>query len=216
MRDVFTAAGTGRRLTLDHLCTQGVVPQEVDVGITVELDAHWEQELISAFLCAALSHPNILNNALARLQSTSGVQLSRAGHLFFAGWLAQQIRPETVPFFFEGDLRVTYRSDLYDYLRLSYTFVCKGEPVTNIMGSLAGFDGTFWRGDPPETPTQDQRPGGDILLTFLWEARTHKGQEEGGPLFEFLNQRPGSEPAALDTETFLLLLADQKMAREVS
>ena len=177
MRDVFTAASARRRIALGHLCTQGVVPQEVDVSITVEFDTRWEQELISAFLCAALSHPNILNTALARLQSKSGVQLSRAEHLFFAEWLAQQIRPATVPFFFQGDLRVTYRSDIYDYLRLSYTFVCNGEPVTIIMGSLAGFDGTFWRSDPPETPTQGLRPGADVLLTFLWEPRTHKGQE---------------------------------------
>lgn len=215
VRDVFTAAGVGRRLALGHLCTQGVIPHEVDVSISVEFNARWEQELISAFLCAALSHPNALNTALARLKSQSGVQVSRAEHLFFARWLAQQIRPETMPCFFQGDLRVTYRSDIYDYLRLSYTFVCKGEPVTIVMGSLAGFDGTFWRGDPPETPTQGQRSGGDILLASLWEPRTHKGPEEGGPLFEFFTQQPGVEPAGLDAEAFLLLLADQKGFLEV-
>jgi hypothetical protein len=215
IRDVFIAAGTGRTSSLGPLCTQGVVPQEVDVSLTVEFDTRWEQELISAFLCTTLSQPNVLNTALARLQSQGSVQLSRAEHLFFAEWLAQQIRPETVRCFFRGDLRVTYSSDIYDYLRLSYTFVCKGEPLTIIMGSLAGFDGTFWRGDPPETPTQGQRPGGDMLLTFLWEPRTHKGPEEGGPLFEFFNQQTGSEPAALDTEVFLLFLADQKGFLEV-
>ncbi len=215
IRDVFVAAGIGRRSDLSQLCTQGVVPQEVDVSLAVEFNTKWEQELISAFLCAALSQPNILNTALTRLRSQGGVQLSRAEHLFFAEWLAQQIRPETVPFFFQGDLRVTYRSDIYDYLRLSYTFMCKGEPITIIMGTLAGFDGTFWSGDPPETPTQGQRSGGDILLTLLWEPRTHKGPEEGGPVFEFFNQQSELEPASLDKEAFFLLLADQKGFLEI-
>src|SRR5260370_40159257 len=53
IRDVFAAAGTGRRSALGHLCTQGVIPQEVDVSITAEFDTRWEQELITAFLCAA-------------------------------------------------------------------------------------------------------------------------------------------------------------------
>ena len=89
IRDVFTASGTGRRSALGHLRTQGVLPQEVDVSITVELGTHWEQELISAFLCAALSQPSVLSTALARLQGQGqGVQLSRTEHLFFAEWLA--------------------------------------------------------------------------------------------------------------------------------
>jgi energy-coupling factor transporter ATP-binding protein EcfA2 len=181
IRDVFTAAATGRRSALGHLCTQGIVPQEVDVSITVEFDTPWEQELISAFLCATLSQPSVLSSALARLQGKAqSVQLSRAEHLFFAEWLAQHIRPETLPFFFRGVLRVTYRSDIYDYLRLSYTFVCKGEPVTIIMGSLAGFDGTFWRGDPPEALTNGPA-GGELLLPFLyaaWEKEKGYSEEE--------------------------------------
>lgn len=96
IRDVFTAAATGRRSVLGHLCTQGIVPQEVDVSITVEFDTPWEQELISAFLCATLSQPSVLSSALAQLQGQAqSVQLSRAEHLFFAEWLAQHIRPST-------------------------------------------------------------------------------------------------------------------------
>jgi energy-coupling factor transporter ATP-binding protein EcfA2 len=209
VRDVIAEGSTGRRPALSQLCTRGIFPPAFDVSINVEFDMPWEQDLLVAFLCTALSQPTVLNMALSQLQSQANIQLPRDQYLFFAEWLSQNIRPETVPFFFRGDLRVTYRGEMYEYLRLSFTFLCKGEPVTILIGSLSGTDGTFWRGDPPEVLTNGPA-GGDALLKSLWNPRMHKGPDEGGPLFEFFNYQPGSEPAALDVEEFFLFLADQR------
>ncbi len=209
IRDVIAEGSTGRRPALSQLCTRGVFPPAFDVCINVEFDMLWEQDLLVAFLCTALSQPTVLNMALSQLQSQANTQLPRDQYLFFAEWLSQNIRPETVSFFFRGDLRVTYRGEMYEYLRLSFTFLCKGEPVTILMGSLSGTDGTFWKGEPPEMLTNGPA-GGDALLKSLWNPRTHKKPEEGGPLFEFFNYQPGSEPATLDVEEFFLFLADQR------
>lgn len=214
IRDVIAEGSTGKRPALNQLCTRGVVPPAFDVCINVEFDMRSEQDLLVAFLCTALSQPTVLNTVLSQLQSQGNVQLPRDQYLFFTEWLSHNISPETVPFFFRGDLRVTYRSEMYEYLRLSFTFLCKGEPVTILIGSFSGTDGTFWRGEPPELLTNGPA-GGDALLKFLWNPRVHKGPEEGGPLFEFFNYRPESEPATLDVEEFFLFLADQRSFLQV-
>lgn len=208
VRDVFAGESEGRRPALDQWCTRGVVPPALDVCMSIEFDMPWEQELITAFLCTALSKPETLNTALAQLQNQQGVQLSREQYLFFTQWLMQNIRPETVPFFFQGDLRVTYRGEMYEYLRLSYTFMCQEKPITIMMGLISGSGGTLCKGDPPEF-LPGGRFAGNAFLAFLQVSRGQKESEEGGALFEFFNYRPGTDPASLDTEALFHHLADQ-------
>ena len=97
---------------------------------------------------------------------------------------------------------------MYEYLRLSYTFLCRGEPVTILMGPRTGTGGTFWKGTPSEIVPSGPAIG-DSLITFLWTPRRHKGPEEGGPLLEFFHAQPHVEPALLDTEDLFLFIADQ-------
>src|SRR5439155_10913017 len=67
-------------------------------------------------------------------------------------WLISVLKPETVAFLFQGDLRLTYRSGVHEYLRLSYTFKCDRTPITITAGMPAFFmDGGFCVGEPPET-----------------------------------------------------------------
>jgi hypothetical protein len=66
------AADTGRRPNLDQMYTSGVLPPSLDICMTVEFNTFWEQELIIAFLCTALSQPEILNNMLSELRSEMG------------------------------------------------------------------------------------------------------------------------------------------------
>ena len=153
LKEAFEAVGVGRGKTFDYLCNIHANPKQIDIDMKVSWDTEEERKAICTFLYASLSAMNPLNEALRRsqkLSKLSNYQITDEKYELFADWLREQWAPERLQFLYTGQLHLTYRGDTG--LRLSYTFVCKNEPVTILMGSGPFQDGTFWKGPAPAFP----------------------------------------------------------------
>lgn len=155
IRDIFNP---GKNVPYNQLCTRGVTPQEIDLTLDVEFNTAWEQELITAFLCATLSRPYELVNVLSP-KLPQPIQLKTEGAAAFSSWLLRIFRPETLPFLFRGKLHLSYRGQRYEDLRLNYTFEHKDIPITII---IRPFDGVLVRGNLSENI-----PGGYLAMNGL-------------------------------------------------
>ena len=124
---------------------------------------------------------------------------------------------------FTGQLPLTYREDMGT--RLSYAFVCKGEPVTILMAAYPPQDGTFWKGPVPASPTP-WKASSDILLEYLFSTKDTPEKEKDGEVVmvrseaeikaaaeagadQYFAYLADEKPAPLDMESFLLDLAEQ-------
>ncbi len=208
LTEAFEAVGVGRGKTFDHLCNIHAEPKQIDVDVKVSWDTEEERKAFCAFFCASLSPLNLLNEGLRRsqkLSKLSAYQITPEKYELFTDWLREQWTPERLRFLYSGQLHFTYRGDTG--LRLSYTFTCKNEPVTILMGSSSLQDGTFWRGAVPAFPTGGQR-GSDVLLEFLLSASEPLEKDAAEAMANTYFAYTGGEKAEkLDMEAFLLDLA---------
>lgn len=186
MFDAFAQGGTVQNIA--KLCTRGVTAADIDLALHVVFDQPEEQDLLVTFLCAALSNPGDLRNvtiernpspAEVEEQSTPRevIPITRPteeGISQFSEMLATLLGPESVPFFFEGDLRITYRmGQVYPFMRLSYTFQCADTAMTIVTGN--GFtSGQLCLGDPPPQ-TQGSFSVGHAWITVFEAAHKLKG-----------------------------------------
>ena len=169
LKESFEAAGSGRRKTLDHLYSVHANPRQLDIGVKVSWDTDQEQKAICAFLYASLSTTRPLNEAIKNVSGLSAYQITPEKYELFTGWLREQCTPERLQFLFTGQLHLTYREDTG--IRLSYAFVCNGEPITIQMAAYPPQDGTFWKGSVPVPSTANWRASSDILLEYLFSAK---------------------------------------------
>jgi len=198
IREAFRTLGTDS-LDLGELCTRGVDPQVLDVTISVEFDTLWEQDLFTAFLCASLSYPDFLRQAN---ELNPRISMSDERVAAFSGWLVDVLKPENISFLFHGDLRLTYRSGVHEYLRLSYTFECSDTPITITAGMPSAFaEGGFWKGLPPEAHLNPQ-PAEYLLAAFLGQ------RNQLDDIVRFLSGQVNAGPNTLDAAGFLLYLAE--------
>jgi energy-coupling factor transporter ATP-binding protein EcfA2 len=207
IREAFRAQGTDS-LDMGELCTHGVNPQALDVTISVEFDMPWEQNLITAFLCASFSYPDFLRQSVFNQH----LGMSDEQDAAFSGWLLDVLTAGRVSFLFHGDLRLTYRSGVHEYLRLSYTFACSDEPMTITAGMPAAFiDGGLWKGLPPETHLNSP-PSEHLLAAFLGR------RSQLDELVRFLTSQSNTGPSVLDAAGLFLYLAESRgwlIARKV-
>ncbi len=166
LKESFEAVGT--RKTLDHLYSVYANSQQMDISVDVSWDTHKEQRAICAFLYASLSTMIPLNEAIRRVPQLSTYQITPQMLERFTDWLREQCTPQRLQFLFTGQLHFIYRED--KGTRLNYTFTCKGEPVTILMGVYPPQDGTFSKGPTPASPT-NWRAGSDILLEQLFSVK---------------------------------------------
>ena len=200
IRESFRTKGIDS-LDMRELCTRGKNPQELDITISVEFNMPWEQELIVAFLCASFSYPDFLRQA-NEIRSRIGVSDEQIAA--FSGWLVDVLRPEQLSFLFRGDLRLTYRSGVHEYLRLSYTFTCSDTPITITAGMPSAFiDGGLWLGSPPETHLNSQ-PAEYLLAAFL----TRENQLDA--VVSFLTDQTNTGPRSIEASELFLYLAGTK------
>jgi len=162
------------------------------------------------FLYASLSAMNPLSEALRtsqKLSKLNAYQITVERYEHFTDWLREQWTSERLQFLYTGQLHLTYRGDTG--LRLSYTFTCKNESITILMGSSSLQDGTFWKGPVPAFPAGGQR-GSNMLLEFLLSASEPLDKDAAEALADRYFASTGGEGAEqLDVEAFLLDLADK-------
>lgn len=176
LKESFEAAGSGARKTLDHLYSIHADPQQIDIDVKVSWDTDHEQKAICAFLIASLSATNTsLNEAIRRVRHLSTYQMTPEMFDRFTDWLREQFTPGRLQFLFTGQLHLTYRAEIGT--RLSYTFTCKGEPITILMAAYPPQDGSFWRGSVPISSTTTWRAGNDVLLAYLLSAKNFPKQK---------------------------------------
>jgi len=208
--EAFEAVGTGSGKTFDHLYNIRANPKQIDIEVKVSWDTEEERNALCAFLYASLIPPNLLAEGLRssqKLSKLSTYQITTEKYELFSDWLREQWTLEKLQFLFTGQLHLTYRED--SGLRLSYTFVCKNEPVTILMGVSSFQDGTFLRGPVPPFPTGGQR-GSLVLLEFLLSESESLDKDAAEAMANTYFAYTGSEkPEELDIEAFLLNLADK-------
>lgn len=208
--EAFEAVGTGRGKTFDHLYNIRANPKQIDVEVKVSWDTEEERNALGAFLYTSLSPINILSEGLRRSQNMSKLstyQITAEKYELFTNWLREQWTSERLQFLYTGQLHLTYRVD--SDLRLSYTFICKNEPVTILMGFGSFQEGTFFRGPVPPFPIGGQR-GSDILLEFLLSASEPLEKDAAEAMVNKYFAYTGGEKAEeLDIEAFFLDLADK-------
>ena len=158
VRDIFSF---NRPVTFDQLCSRGVNPKEIDLTIDIEFNTSWEQELITAFLCASLSRPYELPNILTPVLPQPIAPVPSEGNTAFSEWLLHIFRPEILPFLFRGKLHVSYRGQNYENLRITYTVDQENIPITIFVRP---FDSVLIRGNVPENI-----PGGYSSMNGLVE-----------------------------------------------
>jgi energy-coupling factor transporter ATP-binding protein EcfA2 len=145
IRDTFSF---GKPVPFNQLCTRGVNPQEIDLTLEVEFNTSWEQELITAFLCASLSRPYELPNILSPKLPQRIDPVDAKGFAAFSNWLLHVFRPETLPFLFRGKLHLSYVGQSYENLRITYTFNHESLPMTI---TIRPADSVLLRGNVPES-----------------------------------------------------------------
>lgn len=148
------------------MCSRGAPTEEFQVALEVEFDTDWEKELIATYVCAALTDPDQIRQALTGKEP--GVIASNEGAAQYAFWLQELLRPEQVPFLFRGELRFFYRYFVRDRLQFTYTFTIKGTPVTISMGTLFGSYGQLSLSGAPALLTATS-PVSEQLLDY-WKA----------------------------------------------
>ena len=223
LKESFEAAGSGTRKALDYLYSVHASPRQIDIDVNVSWDTDQERMALCAFLYASLSTTSPLNEAIKRLPDLSAYQITPEKSALFSDWLREQCIPERLQILFTGQLHLTYREDTGT--RLSYIFVCKGEPVTLLMAAYPPQDGTFWKGPVPASPTP-WKASSDILLEYLFSPKDSPEKEKDGEAVRLRSEAetkaaaeakagqyfayPADEkPAPLDMESFLLDLAGQ-------
>lgn len=223
LKESFEAAGSGTRKTLDYLYSVHANPPQMDIDVKVSWDTDQEQRAVCAFLCASLSTTRSLNEAIKSVPMLSAYQVTLEKSELFIGWLREQCTPEKLQFLFTGQLHLTYREDIGT--RLSYTFVCKGEPLIILMAAYPPQEGTLWKAPLPASPTP-WKASSDILLEYLFSPRDSQEEEKDEkPVMltpedvartamearadHYFAYPPGEKPAPLDMESFLLDLAEQ-------
>jgi len=223
LKESFEAAGSGTRKALDYLYSVHANPPQMDIDVKVSWDTDQEQRAICAFLYASLNTTSPLNEAIKRLPDLSAYQITPEKSALFSDWLREQCTPEKLQFVFTGQLHLTYREDMGT--RLSYTFVCNGEPVTILMAAYPPQDGTFWKGPVPASPTP-WKVSIDILLENLFFSKDSLEKEKDGEAVmlrseveikaapeakadQYFAYLADDKPAPLDIESFLLDLAEQ-------
>src|SRR5437762_2746205 len=218
VRDVITDADKGEKPTLNNWCARGVLSQEIDVSVDVEFDTLWEKELIVAFLCTALSQPLDLYDGVRGLILLKNLSEELpVEHLIpFTTWLMQRLCPETVPFLFRGNLRITYQG-VYDFIRISYTFIYRNKPFTIVATPFASsvpfasnVNGVFWQGNPPQTLLAG--PAGGTLLVEYLKTTQEENKSQGWYKFrdELFNERNEEITLPLDIEAFFQFLGDKR------
>lgn len=233
LKESFEAVGT--RKTLDHLYSVHVNSQHMDIGVEVSWDTDQEQRAICAFLYASLSTMTPLNEAIRRVPQLSTYQITPQMSERFTDWLREQCTPQRLQFLFTGQLHFIYRED--KGTRLNYTFTCKDEPVTILMGVYPPQDGTFSKGPTPASPT-NWRAGSDILLEQLVSAKdplkqntkrtkaktskkgvmdpqTIEKEEAEAEAKKYFDYPPSAKPGPLYMEAFILDLAEKHGYLEV-
>src|SRR5260370_372323 len=223
LKESFEAAGSGTRKALDYLYSVHASPRQIDIGVNVSWDTDQERRALCAFLYASLSTTSPLNEAIKRLPDLSAYQITPEKSALFSVWLREQCTPERLQILFTGQLHLTYREDTGT--RLSYTFVCKGEPVTLLMAAYPPQDGTFWKGPVPASPAP-WKASSDILLEYLFSPKDSPEKEKDGEAVRLRSEAEtkaaaearadlyfaylaDEKPAPLDMESFLLDLAEQ-------
>jgi energy-coupling factor transporter ATP-binding protein EcfA2 len=212
LTEAFEAVGTGSRKVFSHLYNIQAKPRQIDIDVEVSWDTKEEREAINAFLFASLiyTQPGFLTEGFRTLPKPWNIpdyEITSEKLDFFANWLREQFPPERLQFLYNGHLHLTYREDTGQ--RLSYTFTCKNEPITILMGSNGFEDGTYWRGSVPALPITG-KPGKNILLEFLFSSTQGLEKDATEALvntyFAYTEDKKAEE---LDIETFLLDLADK-------
>ena len=231
LKESFEAAGSGTRKALDYLYSVHANPRQIDIDVKVSWDTDQEKKAICAFLCASLSATNnSLNEAIRRVPDLSAYHITPEKYERFTDWLREQCTPERLQFLFTGHLHLTYREDTGT--RLSYAFVCNGEPVTIQMATYPPQDGTFRKGSIPLSSIANWRAGSDVLLDYLFSAKdslkrhTRKTKaktpkKEGVDVAQtpekvkaeamaeaYFSYPPRTKPAPLDMAAFVLDLAE--------
>src|SRR5260370_17455994 len=136
LTEAFEAVGAGRGRAFDNMCNIRAEPKQIDIDVKVSWNTEEEKKAICAFLCASLSPPNLLTEALRgsqKLSKLSAYQITPEKYELFTNWLREQWTPKRLQFLYTGQLHLTYRGDIG--LILSYTFICKNKPVTILMRS---------------------------------------------------------------------------------
>ena len=229
LKEAFEAAGSGTRKTLDHLYSVHSNSKQIDIDVKVSWDTDQEQRALCAFLYASLSTTRPLNEAIKSVPSLSAYQITSEKSELFIGWLREQCTPERLQFLLTGQLHLTYREDMGT--RLSYTFACKGEPLTILMAAYPPQEGTLGKGPVPVTPPS-WKASSDILLEYLLFSRDSPEKEKDGEVAnikdetiekakaearadQYFAYQAGEKPAPLDMELFLLELAEKNGYLEI-
>jgi hypothetical protein len=168
---------------------------ELRLAIEVTFDTPWEQDLMAAFLCAALSHPETFRQLLARRNSAEPWSEATvlAGVAYFSTWLSRQLRPEAIPFVYQGTLRLIYQPGITGQLLLTSTFCCADTPLTIVAGVFPyGQNGILCQGEPAQLPI----PGDptDALFSFLAAQQLQESVDA------LLRQRDSAPPALPDLD----------------
>src|SRR5258708_8506748 len=175
LKESFEAAGSGTRKALDYLYSVHARPRQIDIGVNVSWDTDQERRALCAFLYASLSTTSPLNEAIKRLPDLSAYQITPEKSALFSVWFREQCTPDRLQILFTRQLHLTYREATGT--RLSYTFVCKDEPVTLLMSANPPQTGTFWKGPVPASPTP-WKASRDILLEYLFSPKDYPETEK--------------------------------------
>jgi len=198
IRDIFQF---GKTIPFNQLCTRGVIPQEIDLTIDVEFNMSWEKELITTFICASLSRPYDLPNALSSKLPQPMDPINAEGSVAFSNWLLHLFRPETLPFLFRGKLHLSYRSQSYENLRLNYTFDHESLPITFTIRPI---DSILVRGIVPENISGGYLPL-NVLVDFF------QGTNSLQDLVNLLTRQSFPAANSIDPVACLLYLGEKKV-----
>ncbi|MFL5591808.1 MAG: AAA family ATPase [Ktedonobacteraceae bacterium] len=198
IRDIFQS---GKIIPFNQLCTRGVIPQEIDLTFDVEFNMSWEKELITTFICASLSRPYDLPNALSSKLPQPMDPINAEGSVAFSNWLLHLFRPETLPFLFRGKLHLSYRSQSYENLRLNYTFDHESLPITFTIRPV---DSILVRGIVPENISGGYLPL-NVLVDFF------QGTNSLQDLVNLLTRQSFPAANSIDPVACLLYLGEKKV-----
>lgn len=139
--------------------TQGVVgvtPSEIDIAIGVTMDTEREGDLFTAFLVAALTTRDQLQQAASRGRPNRN--LSEEGIAAISAWLLNALRNADLRWLLRGTLRIRCWLGAYDpRLVVGYTVDCGGSPITLSAGWQPAYNvGQVTQGDlrPGEPPVR--------------------------------------------------------------
>ncbi len=192
------------------LCAKGSAVEEFEVALDIEFDTDWERELIATYFCAALTHPDDVRNIFTSLETP--VSANEEGMTIYANWLLDVIRPETMPFFFRGELRFYFRHFVRDYLKLTYTFHIDNVPLMISMTSQFSHYGLFSVGYPPISFYGNYPPIAHVLLDEWRKTNSYPAIRETISGKQLDTQ---VLPGSIDAKNFVLRLAGANAVMEV-